>query len=324
MGIGIEERGVRMDIVKLKSQIKSGKLDNLYIFVGEEIGLMNLYIGKMSNEAHRVDSVAGVWKRLTSRGLQSGKPFYVVRDDKEFLQAEKVWSVAEKMIKYGTLVLLYTNLDKRSRFYKEFEHRMVIFDKMTRAQLVKFVMSQFPERFKVDEGKAEYLCEACNDDYTQLIHEIDKLTRLMEGPDGIFHQVGFKKAVDEVVRAPKYADTFSMANHVMQYHAKQAVEQMQFLLDNGESGIGMITVLYNNFRNAVQVLSSTASAKEISEKYGIHIAAVTNILNNFDYSMSGAIKAMQILQDAESGIKNGKYAEDKAPMIALCRILNLE
>ena len=311
-----------MDIVKLKSQIKSGRLDNLYIFVGEEIGLMNLYIGKMSNEAHRVDSVAGVWKRLTSRGLQGGKPFYVVRDDKEFLQAEKVWSVAEKMIKYGTLVLLYTNLDKRSRFYKEFESRIVTFDKMTRAQLVKFVMSQFP--FEIMEENAEYLCEACGDDYTQISNEIDKLIRLMSGGQGYPNRMQFKKTVDEVVRAPKYADTFSMANHVMQYNAKQAVEQMQFLLDNGESGIGMITVLYNNFRNAVQVLSSTASAKEISEKYGIHIAAVTNILNNFDYSVSGAIKAMRILQDAESGIKNGKYAEDKAPMIALCRILNLE
>ena len=98
-----------MDIVKLKSQIKSGKLDNLYVFVGEEIGLMNLYISKMSSEAHRVDNVAGVWKRLTSRGLGKGKPFYVVRDDKEFMQAEKVWTTAEKMIKYGTLVLLYTN-----------------------------------------------------------------------------------------------------------------------------------------------------------------------------------------------------------------------
>ena len=308
-----------MDIVKLKSQIKSGNLDNLYIFVGEEIGLMNLYIGKMSDEAHRVDSVAGVWKRLTSRGLQGGKPFYVVRDDKEFLQAEKVWSMAEKMIRYGTLVLLYTNLDKRSRFYKEFEHRMVMFDKMTRPQLVKFVISQFP--FDIQEDQADYLCEACGDDYTQIANEIDKLVRLMSGNE---NKLQFKNFVDEVVRAPKYADVFSLSNHVMQYNAKQAVEQMQFLLDNGESGIGIITVLYNNFRNAVQVLSSTDSAKEISEKYGIHIAAVSNILNNFDYSMSGAIKAMRILQDAESGIKNGKYAEDKAPMIALCRILNLD
>lgn len=307
-----------MDIVKLKSQIKSGKLDNLYVFVGEEIGLMNLYIGKMCSEAHRVENVAGVWKRLTSRGLGGGKNFYVVRDDKEFLQAEKVWSTAEKMIRYGTLVLLYTNLDKRSRFYKEFESRIVTFDKMTRPQLIKFVISQFP--FEVTEEQADYLCEACNDDYTQIGNEIDKLCRIRAM---VTHQ-SFQKTVDEIVRAPKYADTFSMANNVMQYNGKKAVEQMQFLLDNGESGIGMITVLYNNFRNAVQVLSSTESAKEISEKYGIHIAAVSNILNNFDYSLDGAIRAMRILQDAESGIKSGKYAEDKAPMIALCRILNLE
>ena len=313
-----------MDIVKLKSQIKSGKLDNLYIFVGEEIGLMNLYIAKMNEQPHRVDAVSGIWKKLTSRGLGGQKGFYVVRDDKEFLQAEKVWSTADKMIRYGTLVLLYTNLDKRSRFYKTFEDRIVTFDKMTRPQLVKFVLSQFPERFQVNEEKAEYLCEACNDDYTQIQNEIDKLTRLMTSADGIFYQIGFRRMVDEVVRAPKYADVFSMANHVMQYKSIKAVEQMQFLLDNGESGIGMITVLYNNFRNAVQVLSSVESAKEISEKYGIHIAAVTNILNNFDYSMDGAIRAMRILQDAESGIKSGKYDENKAPMIALCRILNLE
>lgn len=307
-----------MDIVKLKSQIKSGNLDNFYIFVGEEIGLMNLYIAKMSKEAHRVDDVASVWKKLTSRGLGGGKPFYVVRDDKEFLQAEKVWSVADKMIKYGTLVLLYTNLDKRSKFYKAMEDKIVTFDKMTRPQLIKFAISKFP--FEINEEQADYLCEACNDDYTQLLNEIDKLCRIRAL---VTHQ-SFQKTVDEIVKAPKYADTFSMANNVMQYNGKKALEQMQFLLDNGESGIGMITVLYNNFRNAVQVLSTTGTAKEISEKYGIHVAAVSNVLNNFDYSIGGALKAMRILQEAESGIKNGKYAEDKAPLIALCRILNLE
>lgn len=311
-----------MDIVKLKSQIKSGKLDNLYVFVGEEIGLMNLYISKMSSEAHRVDSAAGVWKRLTSRGLGKGKPFYVVRDDKEFMQAEKVWTTAEKMIKYGTLVLLYTSLDKRGRFYKAMEEHMVVFDKMTRHQLVNFVMKKFP--FEIREDQADYLCEACNDDYTQIENELDKLVRLMSGGEGYPARMKFKQTVDEVVRAPKYADTFSMANHVIQYNGKKAVEQMQFLLDNGESGIGMITVLYNNFRNAVQVLSAGGTAKEISEKYGIHVASVSNILNNFNYSIDGAIKAMRILQDAESGIKSGKYVEDKAPMIALCKILNLE
>lgn len=308
-----------MDIVKLKSQIKSGKLDNLYIFVGEEIGLMNLYIEKMCKDAHRVDSVAGVWKRLTSRGLNGGKSFYVVRDDKEFMQAEKVWSTADKMVRYGTLVLLYTNLDKRSRFYKAMEHHIVTFDKMTRPQLANFVSRQFP--FRISQDEIEYLCEACNDDYTQVRNEMDKLSRVWPS---MKQTHSFSAAVDALVRAPKYADTFSMANNVMQYKGKKAVEQMQFLLDNGESGIGMITVLYNNFRNAVQVLTASGTAKEISEKYGIHIAAVSNILNNFDYSVDGAIKAMRILQDAESGIKSGKYAEDKAPMIALCKILNLE
>ena len=308
-----------MDIVKLKSQIKSGKLDNLYVFVGEEIGLMNLYIGKMCKDAHRVDSVAGVWKRLTSRGLNGGKSFYVVRDDKEFMQAEKVWSVADKMIRYGTLVLLYTNLDKRSRFYKAMEHHIVTFDKMTRPQLANFVSKQFP--FDISQDEIEYLCEACNDDYTQIQNEMDKLARVWPS---MKQKYSFSAAVDALVRAPKYADTFSMANNVMQYNGKKAIEQMQFLLDNGESGIGMITVLYNNFRNAVQVLCATGTAREISDKYGIHIAAVSNILNNFDYSIDGAIKAMRILQDAESGIKSGKYAEDKAPMIAVCKILNLE
>ncbi len=309
-----------MDLVKLKSQIKSGNLDNFYIFVGEEIGLMNLYIDKMCKEVRRVDSVASVWKRLTSRGLGKSSGFFVVRDDKEFVQSEKVWETAEKMIRYGTLVLLYTNLDKRSRFFKAFEDRIVEFNKMTRPQLVHFITKTADST--LNEREAEYLCEACGDDYTQIVNEIDKIRRLREC--GRFSKVPFNDIVDEVVRTPRYADTFSMANKVMQYKGTAAVKQMQYLLDNGESGIGIITVLYNNFRNAVQVLSASGSSKEIADKYGIHPAAVTNILNNFNYSVDGAIRAMRILQDAESGIKTGKYSEDTAPMVALCKILNLD
>lgn len=311
-----------MDLVTLKSQIKTKKLDNFYIFVGDEIGLMNLYIGKMNSNAHRVDSVAGVWKKLVSRNLGGGKPFYVVRDDKEFMQAEKIWATAEKQIRYGTLVLLYTSSDKRSRFYKAFEDRIVTFDKMTRPQLARFIEKSIT--FKATEDEIEYLCEACNDDYTQIQNEIDKLTRLIDGYDEVTKGASLKQIIDQVVRAPKYADTFSMANNVMQYKPQKAVEQMQFLLDNGESGIGMITVLYNNFRNALMVFSCSGSAKEISEQTGIHVAAVSNILNNFEYTDSQAIRAMRILQEAESGIKNGKYAENRAPLIALVKILNLE
>lgn len=304
-----------MDIVKLKSQIKKKELDNFYIFVGEEIGLMNLYLEKMSENILRVDNLAGVWKRLTSRGLGKDKPFYVVRDDKEFIQSEKIWSTAKSSIKYGTVVLLYTSLDKRSRFYKAFEDSIVVFDKMTQAQLVNFITK---DKLGLSEKEAEYLCEACNNDYTQITLELDKLNRV-----GITNE-RIEDVIDEIVKAPKYADTFAMANNVIQYNAQKAMTQMQYLLDNGESGIGMITVLYNNFRAAVQVLCESGSSKEISERTGLNPYTVSNILNNFDYSLDGAEKALGILQDAESGIKTGKYDEDKAPLIALCKILNLE
>ena len=84
----LKERGRdSMELVDLNKQLRAGTPSNFYIFVGEEIGLQNVYL-KQFGEYKRVDTVSEVLSKLTIKGFgfnKSSKEVYVVRDDLDFL-----------------------------------------------------------------------------------------------------------------------------------------------------------------------------------------------------------------------------------------------
>ena len=53
-----------MTIIELKEQIIKNELSNFYVFVGEEIGIINIYLKQMSNKLNlpitRADSVLSI------------------------------------------------------------------------------------------------------------------------------------------------------------------------------------------------------------------------------------------------------------------------
>ncbi len=71
-----------ISLVQLKKDIKNNTLDNFYIFEGEEIGILNMYINQMGKTIIRADEVENIWRRLTtsSISMESGLVF-VVRGD---------------------------------------------------------------------------------------------------------------------------------------------------------------------------------------------------------------------------------------------------
>lgn len=303
-----------MDIVQLKQQIKSGQLENVYIMTGEEIGIMNIYVNKMGDDIVRADSVLSIWRQLTSKSLMEGFKTYVVRDDKDFLKEERVWTRLSSEVKYGRLILIYTELDKRSKFYKHFQSDLVVFEKMTKAQLVAYVIKD--KDLSLRKADAEYLVDACQCDYTQVNCEMDKLKR--------FEYTDVRDAIDQIVISPESYNSFSFMNCLLQNKSEKAVQQLHYLMQQGESSIMLLGLMYSNFRQAAEVLGQKSTdSKEIAEKLKMNAWQVSNILNNFNYQPASTLAAMRIIQDCESGIKLGKYEETKAAMIATVRILGL-
>lgn len=297
-----------MDIVQLKKQIKEKNLNNFYIFSGEEIGILNIYINQMSDNIVRADEVSEVWAKLTSRTLGTASAVYVVRDDKKFIQAEKAWTGIHEKIKNGILVFCSSNLDKRSKFAKEFEEDTVVFERMTKAQLVQFAKKQLKG---TKQCTIEYLIDLCDNDYSRVVNEIDKVKRLdCEVTDAV---------LESIIIPPQESTPFTYVDAMISGMSYEAIYDVNELTSEGKSGVGiqLLGLLYNNFRNAILVVGNP------NGNHGVNGYVAGNIKKKLAYEPTELLAILRIIQKYEKGIKRGEYEENFAIKAATVEILSI-
>lgn len=295
------------DLVQFQKDIRGKQLKPFYILYGEEIGLMNVYLNQLPNVV-REESVASVWRTLTQKGLVENSRTFVVRDDKDFLSNEARWKKLTD-VKYGTLVLCVTKMDKRSKLLKAYPDNCVEFEKMTDVQLSRYFHGKYHQSLSADI--IEQVIELCLNDYSRIDNELDKISRVAKASQDF--------AVSQVARKVE-VDVFSIVDAVISYQPQQAVTLVHTLFERGESALGVLTLLYQSFNNACLVLG-TKDAKEST--LGIKQFLINKINREFDYSLESAFEGMTILGEAIEGIKNGRYTEQSAVYISLFKIFNL-
>jgi len=118
-----------MEITEVKQQIKDKKLQPMYIFTGEELGIMDIYIRKIAEAIDTkpivVDSVAGVIQKISNQSFIVKQSCYVVVEDFDFIKDESaIESFMRGDIQRNNIVILVLySLDKRSKLYKTYRHQ---------------------------------------------------------------------------------------------------------------------------------------------------------------------------------------------------------
>lgn len=295
-----------VNLMEFMAHIKEDRLLPFYIFTGEEIGLMNVYLAKMKTPVKRESSVASILRPLTQRSIVANDKVFAVRDDKDFLSTESRWKSLED-IKYGTLILLYTKIDGRSKFLKQFADHVVQFDRMTTTQL----MNHFSKKFKVPANLLEQVIELCDRDYSRIENELDKISRV---------QLPTEEAVDSLIHKDLQFEVFEAVDSVIRYEPQQAFEYVQTLIATQDNVLGFLTLLYNNFAAASRILG-TENAKEST--VNVKQFTINKIKSNFNYSLNSAFEGMTIISDIVEGIKTGLYTDVVGVQICLLKIFNL-
>lgn len=294
------------NLVDFMQDIKNSDLKPLYVFVGDDIGLMNIYLDHIKPKPIRESSVGAVITNLTQRSLTNRISVYVIRDDKDFLKNESRWKRLED-IKYGTLVLMYTNLPSNSKFLKTFKDNVITFEKMTTPQL----MNHFRKKYKINDRIIEQVIEFCQRDYSRISNELDKIIRL--------RNVSVND-VPSIVHHVEEFEVFKAIDHVIQYQPKLAFEDVQLMISKEENILGYLTLLYNQFSNACRVLG-TPNAKEST--VGVKQFLINKINKSFNYSLESAFTGMNIISKYIEGIKAGNYLPNMAVQMCLLEIFNL-
>ena len=304
-----------MKLHELQKQIVSKKLDKVYVFTGEEIGVMDIYLDKIYSivgcDVVRMESVQEAYAKMTQRRISGAPRCFVVRDDKEFLKQDKIWdtvfSLADKSPDY--LILIYSSIDKRSKFYKQNTERLTEFEKLSPELLAKYISKELPG---IKERDARKLAEICECNYSRILLECDKIRHYVHRIQKSNGAVDFGKAMNilieqGVIFQPIGDITFKFTDAILTRDYQNTSRYLREARLKGESEVMILSLLYNGFKQILMVQGLGRDQRDAVKRTGLTSWQVKMAQEKQGhYSISELIKALKIIRFVEMGIKTGQ------------------
>lgn len=313
-----------MDVATLKNHIKLKTLPTFLIFSGDEWKVQQIYIEQIAKvtgkRCVRIDSIGEIFQKLSNRSFVKESVIYIVRDDKELMQNEKLQQRIEKVLGDNMLILLLTNVDKRTKFFKSYKASICDFERLSDKMLEKYAL----RKISLSKRNLERLIEICEHDYGRMLLEIDKIKRFQDFdvyPDDRMADEAFEMLVkDGTIHVPAKDAIFDFVDEVLNRHCNNSFELLQECYDVGEATMVMLTVLYNNAKAVLQV--QTCKTNDISKTTGLTGWQIKNAKPHLHkYTDAELVDMLKLIQECESGIKTGRIEEQFVMQYILARIL---
>jgi len=294
-----------MNVNELKSKIKSNTIPNFLIFTGEEIQIQRIYRNKIAETLKLpliyCDTVKDVYGKINNNSFITTTCCYVVFEDKEFASEEKLWQLIKSKLKNNILILQYSKIDKRGKFYKQ--NDVVEFEKLDERLLVKYVQRDC----NLNESNALDLINICENDYSRILLEIDKINNINGDSNTVY-----KKLVNEgTIYKPPYDAIFDFVDAVLRRNGNLSFELLKISYDLGENTLTLLSALYLNTKQVLQVQSCTSS--DICKSTGLTSFQVKCSREKSNYYSNGElVSLLKRIGETERGIKSGIIEEKYA------------
>ncbi len=302
-----------MELWELKDRISSNNIPNFLIFTGPEVGLMDIYINQIAKvlqtNPKRLDSITEVISNSKILSLTQSNKYSIVRGDKSFLSSEKLQGKIKTIKDY--IIVIYDNIDKRSKLYKEFEDNIITFNYMDEKTLI----SLLSRKIKLNQDNLKWLVDACGHDYARCLLEINKLNLFDDDKDILFEE--FKK--DGVIHADIGDVIFQFVDAVLTRKKASSWKLYELLKLKGESNIKIISLLYTNFK----ALLSVQFCKEPTiENTGLTAYQISiNKHRKGIYKDRELLDIIELLANTDYNIKRGIIEESISIEYLLVKIL---
>lgn len=302
-----------MDITAVKQQIQKKAPQHFYVFVGEEVAVMDIYINKIAEcinvKPTRVDSVAEIMPKLTTNSFLSVPQCYVIREDTDFIKSEAVQDFVDEKIQNKNIVILaFNSLDKRTKFYKAYNDSIVYFERLNEQILSKYVHKEID----LSERNTRMLIEICEYDLSRIYLEIDKIKTYADANVTLIRNIynnAFEILVNEgIIYEPPYDAIFDFVDAVLRRKPKLSYNLYRQCQDIGEANLTLLSVLYSNAKAVLQVQSCTS--KDIAKSTGLTGFQIKLAKERCGhYRNRELVDLMKLIQNVERSIKTGEIED---------------
>lgn len=296
-----------MELKELKTQLLNNIFQPFYVFTGEEEGLMKVYINKISEiigeKPTYIDTIGEVYKQLNIQSLLNQKYLYIIRDDKEYLKQEKIWKKMQAGEEQGEniLILILTSIDKRSKFYKQHSKSIIEFNKLS----PQIIYKQIKKEIDLNNDNLKNFAEECNYNYSKILLEINKIKSL-SNHNNITHDKAYEILIKEnlISIEPKNV-IFELVDAVCKKQVQKSFKLWYELKQINDNPMGLISLLYTNFRSMLLVQS--AQGRDIEKVTGLtnwQIKVAKDKGNAF--TKPQLINALKVIRRGEKKVKTGE------------------
>ena len=319
-----------MTVQDVKTQIRNKSVKSFYIFTGSESKVIDVYVNKISEckgiEVVRADSISEIYSKFLSKSLVTNDYCYVLQDDKELLTHDKLWdSLAVENVQGNNIVILVlTGVDKRGKFYKRFKDDIVEFEHLPDSVLTKYIRKEIP----LHDKNCKKLIDICESDYSRILLEVDKIYWYAQrwyveciGGKWVDYDAAFLDLINQgVIYQPPKDAIFDFVNAVLKGKVVKSFELLRNCYGVGESPIVLLSVLYNNVKQVLQVQSCTS--KDIAKTTGLSAWQVKCAKEKCGYySIGDLVYFLKLIRKVEKGIKTGEIDESISVDYVLVNIL---
>lgn len=319
-----------MDVSALKAKIKSKQIPHYLIFTGSEWKVQQIYIRQIAKvlgiEVVYLDSYSEVYSKIRSRTLTSSSKLFIIRDDTEIQTNDKITAQSiTDSLKDNLLIHILTTTDKRKKYYKDNQDRIVDFEPLSDSALKKYIKREI----NLSDNNCQRLIEVCEHDYGRILLEIDKIKWYQKSTvdhqwDGV-EQLNindcFKNLLaDGTIYTPPYDAIFDLVAAILDRKVNKAFDLLQQSYAVGEATMVMLSVLYNNAKAVLQV--QTYKGDNLSKGAGLTGWQIKNAKPHVKkYSDKELVHMLQMIQKVESGIKTGQIEDEIAMSYLLVSVL---
>lgn len=305
---------------ELKSQMKTRSFQSCYVMAGEEVQVRDIYIDKIvemsGKQRVNAESVKDIYSELRKKSMLGGSKVFVIRNDFEFVDDDKSWKITnDSIIGDNMVILVFSMLDKRKKFYKQFKDDICEFEPLDDRILIKYIKKEID----LSEKNCQTLIGICEKSYARILLEIDKMKSFQQKIDMKADYIFSDFLEGGLLYRPARDCIFEFVDACMSRKCKKAFDLMQESFESGEASLVMISVLYNNVKQTLQL--KTCDSKDVSRSTGLtgwQIKCVSPYVSK--WQVWELLDAMEILRKCEIGIKTGKIEDCMAMPYALVNI----
>ena len=172
-----------MDVSTIHSELKKGITRKFYIFTGDEWAVQQIYIQQIlaclkhefdEVQYKRIDSATEILTKISNRTFVPTRYLFVARDDKQFMNEEKLQEQIEKKLGDNCFILLLTNPDKRTKFWKKYANEAVTFEPLKEKVLKDYVY----KKINLSDKNLTKLINICKISYATKRIILSKISRI--------------------------------------------------------------------------------------------------------------------------------------------------